>query len=241
MATARSIITNALLEIGAYAQSETPDASDLTFGLSKLNRTLENLNAERLAIYDVQFTTFTLTPSHNPHTIGLAADSPDFVVTTTRPTRIEQANLILNDVTPNIYKPLNLRDDDWWMRLRVPTLTSNIPTDLLYHKDWPKGLIHLWPVPLIAYGLQLKTWTPIAQLATLDTAFSMPPGYEDMVTLTLAESLVGPFGVGLSPKLIMDAANSRARIKSLNAFTPEAQCDMALVSQSGGYNWYIGE
>lgn len=70
--TAQDIITNSLLEMGAYSQGETPSSADITFGLSKLNRLFDAWNAKELNIYRVDFLRYTLVPSVQPLTIGQA-------------------------------------------------------------------------------------------------------------------------------------------------------------------------
>ena len=70
MTTARDIVTNALLEMGAIAQFETPEASDINFGLSKLNRMINAWNASKLFIYAVNFQQYQLIAGKNPQTVG---------------------------------------------------------------------------------------------------------------------------------------------------------------------------
>jgi hypothetical protein len=224
---ASDIISNALLEIGVLAAGETASAEDAAFGLSKLNRLFDNWNAESNFIYGTLLFQGTLTPNHNPHTIGLAGS--DFVVSTARPPKILGANLVLTDQSPNIFRPLKIVDDDWWMKNPVPTLATQIPYYLWPNYGWPQGQIYLWPVPTTAYDIRLDLWTLFATLAATDT-FTLPPGYEDAVTLSLAEMLTSSYGKSPSPVLVQQAALARGRVKSLNSEAPEMACDGAVQS-----------
>lgn len=227
--TTSDVISNAMLEIGALAPGEALSAEDAAFGLSKLNRLFDNWNTESLFIYGTLLFQGTLTPNKNPHTIGLATSTPDFSVVTARPPKILSANLVLTDQTPTIYRPLKIVDDDWWMANPMPSLATQIPYYLWPNYSWPQGNMFLWPVPTKAYDIRLDLWTLFSSLALTDT-FTLPPGYEDAVTLSLAESLTSTFGKSPSPVLVQQAALARGRVKSLNSEAPTMACDGAVQS-----------
>jgi len=225
--TASDIISNAMQEINALAAGETLSSEDASFGLSKLNRLLDNWNTESLFIYGTLLFQGTLTAEHNPHTIGTSGT--DFIVSTARPPKITKANLVLTDVTPNIFRPLVVVDDAWWMNNPVPTLETQIPYYLWPNYSWPTASLYLWPVPTKAYDIRLDLQTLFSSFALSDT-FSLPPGYEDAVTLSLAESLTSAFGKSPSPVLVQQAAAARGRVKSLNSEAPTMACDGAVQS-----------
>lgn len=237
--TAADVIKNALMEMGAYSQGETPSAEDSAFALSKLNRLLDSWNAKKLNVYCMNFTSYTITPSLQPHTIGSSGGT--FTVTQ-RPVKIEAANLILNNVSPSVRVPLEIRDADWWAGNQSQGVSSQIPTDLYYAPAWPLGKIYLWPVPTYAFGLELETWELLTQLAS-GTTFTMPPGYEDAVTYSLAESLCPAFGKQIDPVLAMQAQKARALIQGLNSNAPRISTrDSGVPGGRGGmYNWRTGE
>lgn len=227
--TASDIISNAMIEIGVLAAGETLSAEDAVFGLSKLNRMFDNWNTESTFIYGTLLFQGTLTANKNPHTIGLAASTPDFTVTTARPPKILSANLVLTDQTPPIYRPLKIVDDDWWMNNPMPSLATQIPFYLWPNYSWPTASLFLWPVPTKAYDIRLDLWTLFSSVALTDV-FTLPPGYEDAVTLSLAESLAPSYQKSPSPILVQQAALARGRVKSLNSEAPTMACDGAVQS-----------
>lgn len=216
--TTRQILNDALMEIGVYSVAETPTAADLSVALGKLNRILDNWNAERAAVYCDRFQTFTITPNLSPHTIGAAVDLPTWEVDQ-RPVTIAGASVVLDNVTPAVYVPVAVHDAAWWQGVTVPGVTSEFPTDLYYEPDWPLGSVYLWPVPTVAYGIELQLRVILSSLVLSDT-FSMPPGYKDAIVLTLAEQLARPFGKAPDDTLRRDAAKARARIFAVNDDTP---------------------
>jgi len=234
--TAGDLCADALREIGVLNAVDPPSGEDAAFVLSKLNRILDNLNAERQAVYESVFATYTLTPALQPHTIG---PTGTFVVTQ-RPVTIEAANLVDTTVTPNVRIPLTLRDDAWWASVAVQGLTGTYPTDLVYSPGWPNGELTLWPVPTTALGLELQSRLVLAEVA-LTTTFSMPPGYRDMLILTLAEDCIGAYGRPVPSMLPSRAAAARHRVNVNNVQIPVLQTqDSGMPGGKGYYNWMTG-
>ena len=190
--TASNICSDALLELNIIQAGDTASADDLAFVLGKLNRLLDNWNADTRAVYANQFLTFTLTGSLSPHTIGVAANSPTFVVTGNRPEVIEGANVMITSGGNSVAIPITIRDDQWWLDQRVKTQTSTIPTDLYYEPAWPNGSLYFWPVPTVGNSVELECRRVLSQLALTD-AFSLPPGYRDAITKSLAEEIAVPY------------------------------------------------
>jgi hypothetical protein len=243
MATIRDIVTDALREIGVVAGTETPSASDASIGLNKLTRLFNNWNAERRAVYATAFSTFTLSPGVAPHTIGPTAAT--FTVAQ-RPVSIDGASLILTGDS-DVYVPIAIRDAEWWHAQTVPDLESTVPTDLYYQPDWPNGQIYFWPVPTTAYQVELMIRVLLDDAVVLADTFSLPPGYQDAVTLTLAEMLLTPFGVAPPPTLAKDAKLARSRIFGNNEQPTRIQTNDAGMEgpKSSGrradFNWLTGQ
>lgn len=218
------ILTDALRELGILDAEQTAQAADAAFVLRKLNRIFDNWNAEGAAAYALVLADHTLTAGLNPHTIGASG-----TFTATRPEAIDEASIVVNSI---VYR-LNLRDAQWWARLSDPTLAGTIPTDLWYRESYPNGSLYLWPVPSAVATLRLLTRTPFASVASVDT-FSLPPGYQDALTLTLAEDIAGPYGVALPPLLPVRAGEARARIFRANSRPPRlCTTDVGMGSRRG--------
>ncbi len=210
--TTRDLLTECFQDLTILGANETLSDTDAAFGLNKLTRLFDNWNAERAGVYAIRFTTYTLVPNLQPHTIGPATSSPTFTVTQ-RPVSIESARLVIG----TSFYPLKVRTAEWWSRLTFPSMATSMPTDVFYSADWPLGQLFLYPVPTSAYGLELQTRIVLADLALTDTV-SLPPGYRDAVTLTLGEMIAPSY-----PPATADAAGAskaRARIFANNDVTP---------------------
>ena len=123
----------------------------------------------------------------------------------------------------------------------MPGLETSIPTDVYYQPDWPNGKLYFWPVPTVAYQVDLETRVLLSQLVLTDS-FDLPPGYRDAVTLTLAEQASRGFGRPVLPDLAASAAKSRARVFANNDVTPGITTDdSGMPSSEGSYfNWRSG-
>lgn len=233
--TTRDLLTETFQDLTILASGEPLSDDDANLGLNKLTRLLDNWNAERAGVYANRETTYTLTPNLNPHTIG-----PTGATWTTpqRPVSIDFASLVLPGGSLSVYRTLNIRDSKWWAGLTVPALATSIPTDLHYEPTWPNGSLYFYPVPNVAYSMQLLTRIVLADLALSDT-LSLPPGYRDAIILTLGEMIALTYPPATpSPEA---AAKSRARIFANNDETPSlATTDSGIPRQggNGGGAWF---
>jgi len=204
----RDLAIGAMLEIRVARAGDTPPATALAFTIQILNELLDEWNIDARAVYSNVFTAFTLTPNHQPHTFGTPA--ADFAFTV-RPVEVIKSRLILTNVTPNVYTPIEVRDEYWWNNVRVPGIATTIPTDLYYTPDFPLGHGYFWPVPTVAYGVEFLTRGLLAQVVENDD-FSLPPGYKAALRLTLAERIASGFGKTVSRDTHVAAAMARGRI-----------------------------
>jgi len=217
-------VTITQLCLDAAHELNVPDIDDVQFPpnlaqffLLRLNRLLDAWNADHGASYAQQFVTYTLTPALSPHTIGPSGAT--FTTPGNRPVTIDGASLIYPSTPASAYMPINLRDAQWWSAQQVPGLSTQDPTDLYYEPTWPNGSLYFWPVPNAAKDVELQFRRVLLEVALPDT-FSLPPGYQDAITLTLAEMCQRSVGKPSRPDLRADAAMARARIFAVNIGTP---------------------
>lgn len=225
--TVLDLVTDAMIKIGALAPGETPTAEEAATGIGDLNLLIDTMNARKLFIYNVDFASYTLIPNHQPHTIGPGLQPNilppvgiyDFTVPQ-RPTKIVAANLVLNNVSPPVNSPINLRDDAWWANQRVQGLTSTVPTDLYYSPSWDYGQLFLWPIPTFPYGIQLETWTSLVQFDQLADIVNLPPGYTAFLTYMLAVQFCASFDRQVPPAVAAMAAAATKAVQGLNSDSP---------------------
>lgn len=226
-ATVLDVVIAALQEIGVLNAVDPPGAEDAQLGLSKFNRIIDNINAERAMIYFGALLPFPITPGLGAHSLG-----PTGVwVTPQRPVKIVAASWL--DAATTIATPIDVYDLSWWQSVPDPNATADVPSALAYSPEWPNGNVFLYPIPLVANIVVMEIWGILTAL-TLTAPFTMPPGYEDMITLTLAEDLTGPMRVPVPPMLSGKARAARARIMALNDQTSRITTIDAGIPGGGG-------
>ena len=222
---ASDIITDAFIEIGAWAPGEDvnqyPDESQ--WALRKLNYLLDTWAARNNFVYATTIFTYTLVPNLQPHTIG-PSPTATFKVAQ-RPVKIEYATVILNNVSPNVEIPLTPRDDEWWMNQTIKELTSQQPTDFYYSAGFPDGQIYYWPKPIVAWGTRLQVWALLSQFTAITDELggpgtgitAIPPGYRNALMLTLAETLLPASKKEAHPVLVAAASEARRAVFGNNS------------------------
>jgi hypothetical protein len=195
----QDIISSALTEAGIQNPQEPIDADMAAWGLEKLQRLIDLINAKRSLIYNVNFPLFNLQANHAPHTIGPGGD---FNVPL-RPVKVVGASFVLNSASSNpVDTPINIRDDDWWNANPLKSLTSSIVTDLFYSPDTPLGTLNFYPICNVASPVRLELWVGLAQAISLQASIGLPAAYWDFIVLSLAVRLSPSYGKEASPTLI---------------------------------------
>lgn len=221
--SARTIITNALLEINALQAGEVPTADDIALGFDKLNRLMGQLNIKKGMIYAVVQQSYAFTTSRQAYTLG---PTGNFVAV--RPNKIVRANLVRTAATIDEHVPLEILDMEHdYSENSLPATAGAEPYILYVRKDQPNLTLYPWPYPeagnavALANELELFTWSPLSRFLDLTTLYDLPDGYEDMITLTLAEKLCAPFGKTRPAELQSDAAEARRAVQGLNSSPPK--------------------
>lgn len=213
MATVQAaIVTPALRELGIVDVTATPGSELSSFALGILHRILDLWNVQRAAVYaDVHSSLFTFTAGLNPHTIGLAANSPTWSVTGHRPVSIEGIR-ITTDNGETFQPPLVKRGAEWWHGEQAPGSSGAYPTDFYFNPTWPNGSIYFWPEPSSG-SVKAQLWYRVllSQPALTDV-YSLPPGYQVALVETLKEHLARQpmFASAATPDLAANAAKARA-------------------------------
>jgi hypothetical protein len=235
MPTISEVVSSGFTEIRMARAGDVINPEDMTWGLYVLNRILDLWNADTRKVWTSGYTDYTLTPALSPHTIGVGGT---FNVTQ-RPVRLEAAAINLGS---NTFTQLNVRDAAWYEQQPVPAISTTLPTDVYYEPAWPLGKLYFWGVPSTAYSVRLWTRALLAQVALTDT-FSLPPGYQAALELTLAEALASSGGQTPSAMTVQSAKDARAVIFGNNDVSLDAICDAGIPcdDRGGGYDYRTGQ
>lgn len=242
-AKASELYTSAFREIGIGAPGEALSAEDAAWGLEKLQRLIDRINAREQMIYNVNFALFTLPTNQQPITIGPGGT---FDVAQ-RPVKIASASLVLTSSPTAVDVPLGVRDNAWWRAQRVKGLTSTLPTDIYYSPDTPLGNLYPWPIPTQGNDIRLEMWVNLTQAINGNTLLALPPAYWDYLVLQLATDLAPSYAeeaVQAAANLAPQLREAKKIIQGNNITSPRmSTAEAGQTSRKGrapDFNYYTG-
>lgn len=211
-----TVVKEAYQELNVIQPGASLPAPLSTLALSKLNQRIDVWNAKRAMVWCSVFQQFTLVPNLSPHTIG--PNAATFTVPI-RPVSLEGASLNLNNLTPNVFVPIDLLDAQMYEGLSVPSIATAIPTAVYYEEDWPNGSLFFYPIPNYAFAVRLRIRTLLGMVALSDS-LDLPPGYQLGLTQTLAEDIATATGRAVPAQTAKIAGETRAVIEANNTVVP---------------------
>lgn len=237
MATVNDIVVAALKEIGVLAAGETATAEDASDALASLNRLLDQWAAERLQIYTVTRTTWTIAANDGQYSVGASAD-----VNVARPVFIDHVHFVDTSTDPDTESALQPLTEDAWARIEQKALTATLPQAWYYNPTFPTGTLSLWPVPTSATLLgALYAPQAVVAFSVLTSSVSLPPGYERMLVKHLALELLPSYEKQPNPVLLEAARESRAVVKAANKRLMDLSFELAaLGSVRSAYDIRLG-
>ena len=231
------LIDTSLRAIGWLGPGRGGSVTDRNTALVVLNAMLDSWGIDRRAVYAVRDDKYALTAGKRSYTIGSASAD----INASRPVRIEAANLVFTDVTPNVRRPITIINYEEWARIRTEPIADSVPLKLYYDAAFvgsTAGLatIYLWPGPSSTWSLELLTWQQFTQVSSLTATVLVPPGYLDAIRYNLAVRLGEEWRKPASPMVLDLAQKSRDLVDTLNASIaiPSGQMPAGALPQGDG-------
>ena len=208
MSTPQDLINAALREARIIVPDEGPSTAESNDGLLSLNWMLNSWSAQALPVYQITRETFPLTGLLS-YTIGTGG-----TFNTPRPVKIETASVI---DSAGAGRPVKLGTVEEWVSYADKT-RSGVYADLLYFDGaYPQATIYLIPKPQTGSSLELYSYKPLVQFATLTDTIALPPGYERALIMALALELWNQYRQGDPPaSLVAKAQEAKQSIFGLN-------------------------
>lgn len=238
--TARDLITRAMHRLGYLEATETPRAADVSHAFEILNDWIDALAAERVTIYYSARQVLTLVSGQASYTIGTGGD---FAIA--RPMFLDGVGVILDaTATDPVETPIREYTVAEFQSISQKSADSTAPTGIFYDRRWNAGLgtITVYPVPNVSTArLVLYVPTPLTEFATVDTAFTLAPGWRRFVVTNLAIELAPLLGAVVPPELAVAAAEAKAIVKEANFRPVELTVDPLLTAGRGRFNIETGD
>lgn len=229
MAVVLDTIKAALTEIGVLAEGETPSAASSADAFTALNNLLDAWAAERLMIYTITRTTWTIVASTASYTVGASA-----TINIIRPTFVQGVGYTDSSVSPVSEMPLVPLTEDGYRNYRQKTQTSTLPNYFYYNPTFASGYATLYLLPIPTSSTLTGTlYAPqqIAQFSATSDTVSLPPGYARMLRKNLAVELAPSYGRQVDPELSKQARQSMEIVKRSNKRLSEMKIDPGALVQ----------
>lgn len=238
-----TIVTDAFRALGWLGAGETASGDDLQLGLRLLNRLIGAWSTDRLLIYSITRTTFTLVSGTASYTVGTGG-----TINIPRPANMNGngASVAYVDTSQSpVYEMgLTMLTDDTYQAIVEKTYESTYPTAWYYNPTYtsaaPYGTLTFWPVP-DSSTLQGVIYSPAAvQTVALTDSVALPPEYERFLVTNLAMECVPYFTVEPSAALVQQARESKGDVERTNTRLVDLNVDLALRPIHSFENFYTG-
>jgi hypothetical protein len=219
MATASQIILRGLKLIGDKVVGDTLTTNEQTDYLYVLNSMLDSWRIDKLLVFRIIESTFTLTTAARTYTIGTGGN-----FNIERPDRLEDTSFILFN---NAEYFIQLVDEATFTAQQT-TGQTQMPRMLYYDRAFPLGNIYFDYIPDRAYDFHLKSWSALQQFATINDSMTLPAGYQRALESNFAME-VAPGYLSASPELVKIAKESKAKIMAANTRITYLRMDVGVV------------
>jgi hypothetical protein len=218
MATAKSIITQALRNLGVTASGETASFDEANEALIALNQMMDVWSNDGMLIYHVTNALYTITPGVATYSIGPGATwdtSPS-----KRPMQLQKwGAFVRQTVSPGLTNDYKLEywPNETYQNTFLKGQTTNFPSRWTYLPGYPIATVILWPVPTIALQMGISTLDQFNTFSNLTDVIELPPGYESALVWNLTVDLSPQYGIDPKPMVLKRAFETRGLIATTNA------------------------
>jgi hypothetical protein len=206
------LIAGSLRLVGRLGPGRTAGPSEQAAAFLSLNGMLDEWATKRLMVYQTVLSTYTLTANTQIYQIGPSATSPPGFITT-RPSRIETANIVTSGVRFTVKL---VTADEYSQIIRETGLTGQVPQILWDDMASPNSNLYVWPIPSGTPTLELFTWQPISQFATVGDTVALPPGFYEALRFNLGVRFASEVGKPVPPQIAGIAQEAIRQIERLN-------------------------
>lgn len=214
MTKALTIINRAAELLGYKDPRRALNGTDAANFLDVLNTMVDAWNTSRLNMVAVQ----EVAQSVSGQTITIG---PGGAISMTRPTRMEDGAFIRANGADFAIRWIERAQFD---EIVVKATPGTIAYVGYYEPALPLGVIHLWPYPSTPVELHLQCAVQLTEFADLNTDYTLAPGYQRAMELSLAEEL-SPGRKAVPPEVVAAARNARRAIRRQNVEVPRMNAD----------------
>lgn len=207
MTTARTLIKDAVIDLGAHDPGESLSGGDASHGLRVLNRMIKAWSGENLMIPFTTTDSFSVSSGTASYTYGTSGTASSTFA------RAVLGGYIRD--TGGIDRPLTVIDQHRYNSIRDKDL-GGIPDRIFYDPTYPTGTLYFYKSPTAGYTAYIESIQDLHSELSLATTVSLDGVYEDAIVLNLRNRLARSFGVAVDVLMMKEADDAKRVIKTLN-------------------------
>ena len=234
--SALDLIVDALVELGALAEEETPTAAQAQLGLRRLNQLVDGWIAEPLTLPAATRAVYPLVAGQQAYTIG-----PGGQFDQARPAWLEAAGVLVPSGPDAVETPIEILTEQRWQAVALKTLVTGIPAAVYPDRGYPLVTLTFYGAPSAGLGVALYAPVAFTGFENLSTVYRFRPALSEALLYNLAVRLSEPFTRPVSAHVARMAAKTLARLKRLAAPRRELAIDPALRQGTGRSDIRTGE
>ena len=215
--SARSIGTTALRLLGVAA-AEAPLSADMAqAALDALNTMLDAWSVERLLTWTRPRISLQLVSGKGEYSWGFVpGETTPADISQVAPVRLEICLLNIGGSPAQEWPVHILTQEEWETQVWFKTLASSYVEAVYLEDTVPYNVLHVYPVPVVAYTLVLLPWQAHSPYASWDAVLEWPNGYARAFQANLALELAPQYMVEPSPTLLRMADESKRALYPIN-------------------------
>ena len=232
--TAKDLIRGAIRLLGKKSEAEMLSAEDADDCLFTLNEMMELWAVKRFMVHQIKQDLLAWPGGSVSRTIGIGGQ-----LNVARPIKLEPG-CFMRDANGEDYPLEILTDREQYDGLwnKTEPLTQ-YPQAIYFEPSFPLGTLFMWQAPQEAITIGLNSRQVLQSFPSLNTALSLPPGYQVCIRSNLALALAPEMlGGEQPPGAVIDMArSSKSALASINAPRQLAVCEIAYISgENSGYD-----
>lgn len=192
--TPRTLITDALVQLGAYEPGQTPQPEEMAYGFRVLNRILDAWKAQyNFFAFQRKQVRKTLSAGIQNYTLG-----PGGTFNMDRPEGrqpgkgILECSISVGTGSQERRYPVKIFTPDEWMAVPTPAFQGSIwPWAVVTDGAYPLMNLTFYQVPAANNDVIFLVGTPVQEFATLDDVFDLPPSWRSGVINNVAVQAAG--------------------------------------------------
>lgn len=214
MSSPRTIINQALKDLGVAQTGQLPQVEDIEDAFIKLNWMIAQWRRKSWLVYHKVDLSAVSTGAQS-YTVGPGGA----INVSSRPATVDAA--YIRQIVPSQPQPVDfpceiIKSMEDYARIPLKTLKS-FAYALFYDPAWPIGLAYPWPLPQAnIYEIHLICKAVLDRFRTLDQVVDLPEEYEPALSMNLALRLQDQYSEVLSPLYIGLAKDSLNVLREAN-------------------------